>query len=162
MFIQLPWDGLVYVGKVIHGEKEDFWIDHTAEEEWSWQQMLSHLTQDSLRYVVQGPEGNSTGIVGCTVEPHPGGYDHKSQVQVTHKQRLPCIDFVIWRNDGSRLYMHPSWTKTKIDCHEGIPNRPAQVPKAGVGKSDGPGTFTRMVRAQYPTKLSFRKSLLRS
>ena len=124
--------------------------------------MVSHLDAGSLTYVVQGPEGRSGGILKCSADPRPGSYDHKTQVQVAHGRKLPLVDFVIWRNDGSRLYMHPSWTKTKIDCHEGIPDRPAQVPKAGVGKSDGPGTFTRMVRAQYPTKLSFRKSLLKS
>ena len=71
--------------------------------------------------------------------------------------RLPMFDFVIWRDDGARLYMHPNWRGIQIECHEGYPpNLPAQVPAKGVGKSDGPGTFIRMVCSQYPKTLSFR------
>ena len=58
--------------------------------------------------------------------------------------KLPMFDFVIWRDDGARLYMHPNWRGIQIESHEGYPpNLPAQVPAKGKGKSDGHGAVIR-------------------
>ena len=154
--------GSVHVRKVIHDKRgPGFTFDMTDHgwTQWNWQQMLSHLDEDSLKYVVQGPESRSSGILKCSVDPRPGSYDHKTQVQVAHKRQLLIYDFVILRNDGSRCYMHPHWQGTKIDCQEGLPSEPAQVPAKGLGMSDGHGTFRTMVSSKYNYQLRFRYPL---
>ena len=157
---KLPLHEPFPVRKVIHGEREAFEIDWspTGWTNWSWQQMVSHLTDEFLDWVVDGPDGRSGGILGCSINARPGSSDIKMQNQVKHRRQLPVFDFVIWRADGSHLHMHPGWNSLQIGCHEGAAP-PAQVPAKGVGKSDGPGTFRRVVTEQYPKKLRFRKNL---
>ncbi len=117
--------------------------------------MVSHLSEDDLKYVVQGPEGCSCGILKCSVEPKPGSYDHE-----THGRELPVFDFVIWRNDDSRASMHPSWNEIEICCHEGLPSQPARGAAKGVGKSHGHGPpYRPIMSAQFPVQLHFRDPL---
>jgi hypothetical protein len=59
--------------------------------------------------------------------------------------QLPTWDFVLRRDDGSAIRLHPQWTSLEVLSfpaegwwgYDG-PNLP---PKAGLGKSDGPGTY---------------------
>ena len=67
-------------------------------------------------------------------------------------------DFVFRRVDGSECALHPDFTKNRItyrevrraDDEEGLAwlfrRQDPQVPNAGPGNSDGPGTFQRMTR----------------
>ena len=43
---------------------------------WSWHEMIAQLTDDSRRLVVTGPEGHSSGLVGCSFAVRPNSYDH--------------------------------------------------------------------------------------
>ena len=88
---ELPFDESVDVRKVYHKEKSPkFWFDMTDSglKQWNWQQMVSHLYEESSKYVVQGPERRSSGILKCSVEHRADSYDHKCQVQVGHDRQI--------------------------------------------------------------------------
>ena len=56
--------------------------------------------------------------------------------------QLPPWDFVLFRDDGSGLRLHPEWSKTAVaayhvDCHE----EPVMPPMKGCGESWGSGTY---------------------
>ena len=153
----LPLHGSINVRKVLPGEGHTFDFDMTDNGwmQWSWQQMVSHLSDESLKYVVDGPEGRGGGIVKCSVDPRCGSYDHKTQKQGKHEPWLPVYDFVIWRKDGSCVSMHPSWDEIQILCHEGHPSQLVWVPALGVG---GVRTFRCiLMSAQCPIQLDFRQ-----
>ena len=71
-------------------------------------------------------------------------------------------DFVFCRVDGSECALHPDLKKNSITYREVRgPDREQVrtiaplVPKAGPGKSDGHGTFQRMVRQTEQKRLRF-------
>ena len=120
--------------------------------------MVSHLSDESLKYIVDGPEGRGGGIVKCSVHPRCGSYDHKTQKHGKHGPQLPVYDFVIWRKDGSCVSMHPSWDEIQILCHEGHPSQLVWVSALGVGKSEGVRTFRSiLMSAQSAIQLDFRQ-----
>ena len=154
---ELPLHEPIPVRKMVHGEGLSFDFDMTDNGwmQWSWQQMVSDLSDESLKYVVDGPEGRGGGIVKCSVDPRCGSYDHKTQKQGKHEPWLPVYDFVIWRKDGSCVSMHPSWDEIQILCHEGHPSQLVWVPALGVG-----GVRTSrciLMSAQCPIQLDFRQ-----
>ena len=53
-------------------------------------------------------------------------------------------DFVLIREDGSGIRVHPQWSTTKILTYdvEGH-GEEVEIPRAGLGKSDGRGTYAR-------------------
>ena len=154
-----PLHGPVQVRKVVHEKGTAYGFDMSDEglREWNWQQMVAHLDDDSMRYVVEGPEGRSGGLLKCTLTRRPGSYDHKRQVQTRHAERLAVWDFVLWRADGSLLRMHPNWQGIKVACAEGdVQQQDSPTPDAGLGMSDGPGTFRRMTTWTESRQLRFR------
>ena len=149
----------VQVRKVVHEKGTAYGFDMSDEGllDWNWQQMVAHLDDDSMRYVVEGPEGRSGGLLKCTLTRRPGSYDHKRQVQTRHGERLPVWDFVLWRADGSSVRMHPNWKGIKVECAEGdVQQQEAPTPDAGLGMTDGPGTFRRMTTWTESRVLRFR------
>ena len=94
-------------------------------------------------------------------------YDHKiyqilsnekKDEMKTNGTRETTWDFVLCRRDGSECALHPDFSKNRItygevrraDDEEGLAwlfrRQDPQVPNAGPGNSDGPGTFQRMIR----------------
>ena len=55
---------------------------------------------------------------------------------------MPIWDFVLIRKDGSGIRLHPQWSTTKVESYdvEGH-DEEVQPPCAGLGGSDGPGTY---------------------
>ena len=110
--------------------------------------MLSQLDEESLQYVVNGPENRSCGVVRCCVAPRPNSYDHKRHHALKEAgkpvldRKLPVWDFVILRADGTATRLHPDWAKTYIETFapQGYED-PVMEPAKGLGKSDGPGTY---------------------
>ena len=53
-------------------------------------------------------------------------------------------DFVLTREDGSALRLHPQWKGMEVETFapEGHATE-VGIPRAGLGNSDGPGTFRR-------------------
>jgi hypothetical protein len=140
-----------------------------------WIEMVAHLsntlrgdqTQTDMELVV------GQGILSCECRKDPIMYDHKCyQIMSKEKKRemkangtvATTWDFVFRRVDGSECALHPDFLKNRItyrevrraDDEEGLDwlfrrqprqrRQDPQVPNAGPGNSDGPGTFQRMIR----------------
>lgn len=161
--LPLPANGNVPVYKVVHGEKEAFGFDlsDAGRTVYNWHTLVAHLDNESLEYAVNGPEGRSGGILECRFAVRPGSYDHKRQVQAPGKTcRLPVWDFVLVRADQTQLRLHPNWQGTKVPCLESsLPIPETQLPRAGLGRSDGRGTFQGMLRQQQNKTLRFKQRL---
>ena len=126
---------------VPHVSGPEWEFDRTKEIPWDWKEMVAQLRDQDLRLVVQGPEGRSRGLVGCDVWPRPNSYDHLRQRVLGSPHKLPCWDFVLHRDDGTGIRLHPRRTANKVETFEvaGHPE-PVQTPWNGLGRSDGPGT----------------------
>ena len=77
--------------------------------------------------------------------------------------RLPVWDFVLHRDDGSGIRLHPHWSHPggrpnpkietfDMDGHD----EPVEVPRAGYGGSDGHGTFRWQLNLGNQGTLRFR------
>ena len=72
------------------------------------------------------------------------------------------LDFVLCRRYGSECALHPDFNKNSITYlevrgpgGEQLRTTAPLVPKAGPGKSDGPGTFQSMIRQTEQKRLRF-------
>ena len=143
------------LGDFTQSAGRDFVFDMSPEgvKPYHGASLLAHLTPESLRYAVNGPQGRSGGVVKLMVEPRHGTYDHNRTVQQPDgtQARLPIWDFVVYRADRSTLCLHPARNETTISCMEGAVE-PAPIPESGVGKSDGLGTHQRMTREWLRTQ----------
>ena len=131
------------VAEIQHAPKGmDYDFDETQTVEWSWFDMVAMLNEDSMKYVV-GPDG-SGGLEACRFESRPNSYDHARHHAGQGKTdtKLRVWDFVLIRSDGTGVRLHPEWSKNRFASfapeghEEEIP-----IPWAGLGKSDGPGTY---------------------
>ena len=98
-------------------------------------------------------------------------YDHKCYQFVSEEEKgemkangtvATMWDFVFRRVDGSECALHPDYSKNLITYREvrgpggeQLRTTAPLVPKAGPGKSDGHGTFQRMVRQTEQKRLKF-------
>ena len=115
---------------------------------WRWQEMVAMLRDEDIRKVVGGARGDGF-LMGCSLELRPNSYDHfrshalakrLGPAKVTVK--LPMWDFVLHRDDGTGVRLHPHWSDRKVDAFDLLPHADTvQPPKAGLGQSDGAGTF---------------------
>ena len=104
----------------------------------------------SMEYVVLGtpPQGRSGGVVRCEFATRGKSYDHErhhAAAAAGHPRKdvtLPKWDFVVLREDGSGIRLHPRWSETKIPTFA-VAGHEVQVepPRRGPGTSDGPGTY---------------------
>ena len=79
--------------------------------EWDPSLLLANLREDHLRLVVNGPEGNSGGIVKCFCFAMDGHYDNKREHAETNNQvtwrradkskHFEIWDFIFHRDDNS-------------------------------------------------------------
>ena len=114
--------------------------------------MLASLADDVLRQVVGG------GVVTIPCEPWPDSYDHKRHH--AHKEgqgpaldgQAPIWDFVVTQRNGTRVRFHPQQTTSKVKVvyvrDGGV--APPEPPAAGLGESEGPGTYKHYKEASYP------------
>ena len=122
--------------------------------QWSWQWMIAQLDAESMQVAVNGEDGTSGGIIGCTLMARSGSYDHTRCAVEGAAVRLPLWDFVIRRRDGSELRMKSSWTGTAVSCMSG-PLPQVNTPARGVGQSAGHGTMCGYLQMQHNLKLRF-------
>ena len=126
---------------------------------WSWHEMVAQLDPASMWVVVEGTDGRSGGLVACTFAIRPNSYDHKRSHMLKETTgrapnvRLPVWDFVLHRDDGTGLRLHPRWSppgkgkkskksRPEVETFElGGHAAPVPVPDAGFGRSDGRGTY---------------------
>ena len=143
------------IRKVTHGTGEEFHFEAGAPPvAFSWSQMLL-ATGQKFEHVV------GVGVVAVLMFVRPNSYDHHrghSFVNLHGKQpenRPPVWDFLVKRADGTGILLHPRWRKKGgIDIlpFEDMPDAVSPVPSAGVGKSDGKGTYRRTKNAAYASK----------
>ena len=101
-----------------------------------------------MEEVVCGPEGRSRGLVRCEFSERPKSYDHPLHCQKSQgghappQQKLRAWDFVLIRDDGTGLRVHPEWIKNNISTAK-MEGHAEEVPppERGLGNSDGPGTY---------------------
>ena len=88
--------------------------------------------------------------------PIPNSYDHKRHHAANEvgnpypaEAPVPIWDFVITQQGGRQLRIHPSLKKGTVEIS--AISQPAQsiAPKAGKGRSDGPGTYRGMLSQAY-------------
>ena len=94
------------------------WREETRQ--WSWLEMIAQLLPESMGKVVNGPNGRSGGVMGCSFETRPNSYDHNRSAfiwettGVPPQTRLPIWDFVVHRADGSAIRLHPEWARPRF------------------------------------------------
>jgi hypothetical protein len=111
-------------------------------------------------------QARSRGIVKFTCEETEKD-DHKRMAALRKKNeaegvvieggcvRLNEWHFVLERDDGSVLTMHPNISNTKIQVKHGRVSADRTIPRTGLGGSSGPGTFTWLTTAQCDQELRF-------
>ena len=111
--------------------------------------MIAQMTEESRATVVNGPQGRSCGVVGCSFAVRPNSYDHGRSHMLKETSRAPSVrlpiwDFVAHRADGTSIRLHPQWSKPHCTTYpaEGH-GEVVQPPRAGLGGSDGRGTYNR-------------------
>ena len=131
------------VAAIIHPPGAAFWFDSTDMRGWSWWEFVAQMDEESIRYVCEDGD-SSRGLVGCECRPRTGSYDHSRHVQPANRNRaqLRCWDFILRRSDGTAVRLHPEWTKTTIPTFAVEGQGVTQLPRNGLGMSDGHGTFS--------------------
>jgi hypothetical protein len=112
---------------------------------WSWRAMLASFKERDREQIL-GFGGEALVSISC--EPMLSSYDHKRHHAAAVAGRpfddgvkAPIWDFVVRRDDGVAVRFHPQLTSKKVEIAS-IAHAPLQeFPKAGPGKSDGPGTY---------------------
>ena len=106
--------------------------------------MLASFSDDVLEQVV------GEGVVTITCEPRHGRwYDH-ARHQAARMGECPALtgqapiwDFVVTQRNGTQVRIHPSQTTSKVQVayvrDGGV--APPEPPAAGLGESDGRGTY---------------------
>ena len=153
---------------VINHPKGMAWTFTGEWRQWSWHEMIAQLDDDSMKKVVTGLEGRSGGLVGCSFAIRPGSYDHKRhnmliKTATNSEQKLPIWDFVVHREDGTRIRLHPQWKGTVVETIEEPGHAEASVvvtvpPRRGLGRSDGPGTYKKYKDIGITEKMRFDAS----
>jgi hypothetical protein len=136
------------IHEIAHGVAMSYEIDESKECEWSWLEMVAQLTDEDMVKIVQGDDGRSRGLIGCSISQRNNSYDHKMHHKLRVEQqsqapeRLAIWDFELQREDNTGVRLHPSWKGSKVETFriEGH-NQEVQPPEAGLGCSDGAGTY---------------------
>ena len=109
--------------------------------------MIAQMTEESRAKVVKGPQGRSCGVVGCSFAVRPNSYDHSrhnmlNDTSTPSSVKLPIWDFVVHRADGTAIRLHPEWSKPRFPSFAAEGHvEVVQAPRAGLGRSDGRGTY---------------------
>ena len=124
--------------------------------------MVAQLDAESMRIVAQGENGRSCGLLGCYFAPRPNSYDHKRRAKLRQEGRpmqdvrLPVWDFVIEREDGTGVRLHPQRSTPKVETFElEGPAEPVVPPTQGHGGSWGRGTYKYYKKIQTRACLKF-------
>jgi len=127
------------------------WSWGSLRTEYRWCDLVSQLRDSDIVKLCSTVDGGvPCTIVSASFASRPGSYDHKRH----HAQKelgcpratsqLRVWDFVLERQDGSKIRIHPQWNSRKTEVFEGNEHSPGvQPPRAGLGNSDGKGTYAR-------------------
>ena len=96
----------VAVHPIIHDKKgTDFIVDTESKVQWDWREMIAQLSRESRDIVFGGCET----ITGCEFVTRPGK---------TGPTGLPMWDWVIYRDDGKAISLHPDQKKLNVPAME--------------------------------------------
>ena len=146
-----------------HGAGTSFGFRSDQEVPWRWQEMVATLREEDIREVVGGPR-SSGALIGCSLEVRPNSYDHMRQSTVRARQfagqrvkvKLPMWDFVLHRDDGTGVRLHPHWGDRKVEALPLVPHADTvSPPAAGLGGTDGRGTFRKYKDLGVERKVKF-------
>ena len=104
------------------------------------------LDDASMATVVTGLDNRSRGLIGCCIQ-QSGIYDHKrhhakKQLDAAVADMWFVWDFVLVRDDGSRVALHPNYWNTYATCKFAQKLRSdIGVSRTGLECTSGPGTF---------------------
>ena len=157
------------VGVIDHSTKGMTWKPTDEWTQWSWHEMIAQLDEPSMEEVVNGPSGRSGGLVGCSFAIRPGSYDHKRHHMLRQtdpnppEKKLPIWDFVVHREDGSGIRLHPEWSKPLVETFEEPGHAEALAvvtvpPRSGLGRSDGRGTYKKYKNISGTKNMQFDKA----
>ena len=142
------------MAKIIHPPETDHDWDHSKSHEWRWQEMVAQLCDESMQLVVQGPDNRSRGLVACKLV-QSKRYDHKTHHAMRYDQQVKGAteikliwDFILSRNDGTCVALHPEWKKTEIWSKAGSPVEDLEIPATGLGGRHKAGTFQYFIGKQ--------------
>ncbi len=154
----------IEIAAIIKGKGMSWEFDLTKRVEWHWHEMVAQLNEESMAYVVNGPEGRSGGLTECLLARRPNSYDHKRHNQLKHEARpqrdvrLRVWDFRLVRADGTSIRLHPQWSTPVVDICKGAGHEEdVAPPHSGLGESDGPGTFRYYREVGIEKKVRFDK-----
>ena len=129
-----------------HPQGTSYSFKSDEEVPWRWQEMVATLREEDIREVVLGPR-SSGALIGCSLEVRPNSYDHMRQnaslsAGQRQKVKLPMWDFALHRDDGTGVRLRPHWSDRKVAALDLVPRADTvKPPRAGLGGSDGRGTF---------------------
>ena len=144
--------------EMVKGGKTAFSFRGNPNIKWHWQEMVAQLDAESLAYVVEGQlldPNRSRGLVSCRLQKRMNSYDHKRHHALMEQGEAPTMDmlyewdFVLVRENGTEVWLHPSWNSPTVRCNKpcepdvvGFPQpQTDDVPLNGLGGSSGPGTY---------------------
>ena len=87
---------------------------------WHWKEMVAQMDDRSQEVVVHAGQtnvaGRSRGIVSCSLQ-QLDIYDHKRSYVAQGEQRFHKVwYFVLECEDGTCVFLHPSYNRRKIEC----------------------------------------------
>ena len=104
--------------------------------------MVAQMTEDSIRYVVEDGD-SSRGLVACEIRRRVSSYDHTRHEHCPDDhQQLRDYDFILTRNDGTAVGLHPQWRNRDIPTFKvRAAEHTIKLTCDELGNADGPGRF---------------------
>ncbi len=141
---------VLQIKKINHPKGMDYEWDHDAPTTpWDWRGFLAHLREETLREVA------GSGLRAFALASTPDSYDSKRShaARLAHRpqrRKLTVWDFFAVQTDGTVVAFHPDYKKSTMGVRA-YPAEPTHdVPRSGKGGSEGPGTYRRYLRLNYP------------
>jgi len=136
------------VPQIEHPKGMDYHFDESIKHPWRWQEMVAQLDADSMRVVVEGSGGaanRSRGLTRCMIQ-QSDVYDHKRHFAAKKRNEQEQRDFKVWnfvleRDDGTMVALHPNFSDTKVSCQFGGWRSDHELPRTGRGGTSGRGTY---------------------
>ena len=150
------WGPAAQVPQILHPKGMQYHFDTDGQwKNWQWQEMVAQMDDQSMRMVVQGPDNRSRGLTSCRLQ-QTEKYDHKRHHALGPDcKMLKVWDFILMRDDGSCVSLHPNFSSTRFAAKFSEPDVDHEIPRAGRGRSEGPGTYKYYTNKQVDATLRF-------
>ncbi len=150
------------VPQIVHPPGMDYRFDENITHHWCWQEMVAQLVDADMRKVVVGESNDDANrsLIRCMIE-KSGVYDHKRHFAA--RQRNEELDedkyvwnFVLERDDGSLVSLHPNFKGPNVECQfGGWRGDDGERPGSGKGGTSGKGTYRHFATKYTDVTLRF-------